>query len=193
MSDGSEEREPDEHLARVIGVEAHENDPDGTDGEVAQVYARACGPLIGLLTVMGGSPTEAEEIAQDAFVKLLEHWPKVRDYDDVDAWLRTVAVRMLISRHRRRQVATLGLRRIAARAELSAPAADAGSRVDVTDALATLPIGYRAVVLLHHVHDQPVDEVASLLRLPVGTVQSRLSRARAALAPLLTDPERTPR
>lgn len=169
-------------------MEAHQTDPDA---EVAQVYARVCGPLIGLLTVMGGSSTDAEEIAQDAFVKLLEHWAKVRDYDDVDAWLRTVAVRMLISRHRRRQVATLGLRRIAARTELSAPGSDAGARLDVTDALATLPVGYRAVVLLHHVHDLPVDEVATLLRVPPGTVKSRLSRARAALTPLLADPERT--
>lgn len=67
MGDGSEEREPDEPLRRVIGVEAPENDPDT---QVAQVYARSCGPLIGLLTVMGGSATDAEEIAQDAFVKL---------------------------------------------------------------------------------------------------------------------------
>lgn len=170
-----------------------ETDSDSRDSQVAGVYARACGPLIGLLTVMGGSATDAEEVAQDAFVKLLEHWPKVRDYDDVDAWLRTVAVRMLISRHRRRQVATLGVRRIASRTATSTPAPDAGTGIDVTQALATLPVGYRAVVLLHHVHDLPVDEVAALLRLPTGTVKSRLSRARAALAPLLTDPERTPR
>lgn len=58
------------------------------DADVAGVYERACRPLIGLLTVMGGSVPDAEEIAQDAFVKLLEHWSRVRDYDD--AWLRTV-------------------------------------------------------------------------------------------------------
>ena len=171
-------------------MEAHQQD---TEGEVAGVYARSCGPLIGLLTVMGGSATDAEEVAQDAFVKLLEHWAKVRDYDDVDGWLRTVAVRMLISRHRRRQVATLGLRRIASRTELAVSAPDSGTRLDVTQALATLPVGHRAVLLLHHVHDLPVDEVAGLLRLPVGTVKSRLSRARAALAPLLNDSERTPK
>lgn len=193
MGDGSEDLEPAGRLPRVTGVEAPPEDPEADpDVGVALVYARACGPLIGLLTVMGGSATDAEEVAQDAFVKLLEHWPKVRGYDDVDAWLRTVAARMLISRHRRRQVATLGLRRIAARTELAAPGSDSGARLDVADALATLPVGYRAVVLLHHVHDLPVADVADLLRLPVGTVKSRLARARAALAPLLTDPERTP-
>lgn len=163
--------------------------------EVAVVYGRACGPLIGLLTVMGGSTTDAEEIAQDAFVKLLEHWPRVRGYDNVDAWLRTVAVRMLISRHRRRGVAGRGLRRLAARSDTVTPPEPTDTRLDLAEALASLPVGYRAVVLLHHIHDLPVDEVAALLRVPVGTVKSRLARARAALAPLLTedtDPERTP-
>ncbi len=155
--------------------------------EVGVVYARSCGRLIGLLTVMGGSATDAEEIAQDAFVKLLEKWPTVREYDDVDAWLRMVAVRMLISRSRRRSVATAGLARLRARAEpLTRPGTDA-ERVDLVAALATLPVSHRAALLLHHVHDLPVDEVARILRVPTGTVKSRLSRARSALAPLLSD------
>ena len=168
--------EPEQPLSRVIHV----------DDEVAAVYARACGPLIGLLTVMGGSASDAEEVAQDAFVRLLENWPKVRQYEDVDAWLRTVAVRMLISRHRRATVAARGLQRLAARnAPISAgPVPDS---LDLADALATLPLATRAVLVLHHVNDLPVDDIASLLRVPVGTVKSRLARGRAALAPLLTE------
>jgi len=161
------------------------------ESEVAVVYARASPSLIGLLTVMGGSRADAEEIAQDAFVKLLEHWGKVSEYDDVDAWLRTVGVRMLVSRHRRRSVATLGLRKLAAREDV-APTAEA-ARLDVATAIASLPVSQRAVVLLHHVHDLPVDEVAALLRVPPGTVKSRLARARAAMAPLLTDTETSER
>ena len=164
------------------------------EAAVAGVYARACPRLVGLLTVMGGSAPEAEEIAQDAFVKLLEHWERVRDHDDLDAWLRTVAVRMLISRHRRRHVARRGLQKLGARA---ATPQDTGpdDRLDLDAAMAGLPVGHRAAVLLHHVHDLPVDEVATLLRVAPGTVKSRLSRARAALAPLLADPdqERSPR
>lgn len=157
--------------------------------DVAELYAAACPRLIGFLTVMGGSRADAEEVAQDAFVRLLQHWPKVREYDDPQAWLRMVAVRLMISRHRRRQVATLGLRRL----ERARPpaAADADDRIDVAAALAGLPISHRAVVLLHHVHDLPVDEVARQLRVPVGTVKSRLARARAALGPLLADDTRS--
>lgn len=155
--------------------------------EVAAVYAASSRRLIGLLTVMGGSAADAEEITQDAFVKLLENWHRVRSYDDVEGWLRTVAVRMLISRYRRRKVATGGLLRLGAgtRPVESTPAAD--DRLDLGAALATLPVDHRAAVLLHHVHDLPVAEVAEILRVPVGTVKSRLSRARTALAPLLDD------
>lgn len=185
MSDGSESTEPQPTPSRVSRVERGQ---ESRDSQVAEVYARACGPLIGLLTVMGGSRADAEEIAQDSFVKLLEHWDRVRDYDDVDAWLRTVAVRMLISRHRRHEVARRGLRRLASRTPLASPPPD-GARLDLTAAVARLPLPSRAVLLLHHVHDLSVEEVATLLRVPPGTVKSRLSRARAALAPLLTDPE----
>ena len=173
--------EPGGTLSRVMGVE-HQR-----DAEVSEVYARSAGPLIGLLTVMGGSRADAEEVAQDAFVKLLEHWPKVRDYEDVDAWLRTVAVRLLISRQRRHGVARTGLRRLAGRRETPSRRYPTRHGVDVDAALAALPLDHRAVLLLHHVLDLPVDDVATLLRVPPGTVKSRLARARAALAPQLTE------
>ncbi|MCW2813176.1 MAG: polymerase, sigma-24 subunit, subfamily [Nocardioides sp.] len=156
------------------------------------MYARAAGPLIGLLTVIGDSRPDAEEVTQDAFVRLLEHWPKVRDYDDVDAWLRTVAVRLLISRRRRGAVARVGLQRLAARTNDATDRADGsdgheGVGVDLAAALAALPVAHRAVLVLHHVHDLPVAEVATLLDIPVGTVKSRLGRARASIAPHLNE------
>jgi RNA polymerase sigma-70 factor, ECF subfamily len=48
-------------------------------------------------------------------------------------------------------------------------------------------MGSRAVVLLHHVHDLSVEQIAEQLQIPVGTVKSRLSRARATLAPLVSE------
>jgi RNA polymerase sigma-70 factor (ECF subfamily) len=172
--------EPDRPPPRVTHVE------DRAEDEVAEVYVRACGPLIGLLTVMGGSASEAEEVAQEAFVRLLVNWSRVREYDDIDAWLRLVAVRLLVSRHRRTKVARLGLGRIAARSAQVAPEPSPDA-LDLRQALSALPVGSRAVLVLHHVHDLPVSEIASLLRVPVGTVKSRLARARAAIAPLLTE------
>jgi RNA polymerase sigma-70 factor (ECF subfamily) len=174
--------EPDRALSRERDVE--------TD-EVAALYARACPSLVGLLTVISGNRADAEEVAQDAFVRLLEHWGKVREYAEPEAWLRTVAVRLLVSRQRRRQVAARGLALLRRRAATAAPATGPGRDVELEEALAALPVAQRAVLVLHHLHDLSVAEVAELLHVPTGTVKSRLSRARAALAPLLADEERS--
>ena len=52
----------------------------------------------------------------------------------------------------------------------------------LTEALRALPMAQRKVVVLHHLLDLPVDQVAVELGVPVGTVKSRLARARGALA-----------
>lgn len=180
--------EPDGPLPRVRGVQTT---TEAAHDEVAALYARTCPRLIGLLTSIGGSRSEAEEVAQDAYVRLLPQWSKVRSYDDPESWVRVVAVRLLISRQRRAKVATLGLRRLAGRAQqhqLHQP--ELTSTADlVSAALRTLPVSQRAVVILHHVMDLSVEQVALELRVPAGTVKSRLSRGRAALAPLLSEYE----
>lgn len=158
------------------------------DAEVAALYARSSARLIGLLTSIGGSRSDAEEVAHDAYVKLLPRWHEVRSYDDPEAWVRTVAVRLLISRGRRASVAARGLARHAGRAPRP-PTALSEDGAAVAAALGTLPPAQRAVIVLHHVLDLSVDDIAAELAIPAGTVKSRLSRARAALGPLLSDHE----
>jgi len=161
------------------------------DGELAALYARSCPRLVGLLICIGATPADAEEVAQDAFVKLVTRWHDVRGFDDPEAWVRAVAVRMLISRLRRARVALSGLRRLAGLsrpAEHPAPDPDA---VDIAAALGALPAAQRAVVVLHHALDLPVDQVAGELGVAPGTVKSRLARARAALATRLRDTDTT--
>ena len=156
---------------------------------VAELYAQAWAPLVGLLVSVGGSRADAEEVAQEAFEKLLRAWPKVGRYDDPAAWVRQVAIRTLISRHRRSEVAVAARTRVAEPAWLAGHAEPSDIRVDVADAMERLPIEQRAVVLLHHVYDLPVRAVARELGVPTGTVKSRLSRARAALTEYLQLPE----
>lgn len=162
--------------------------PVDADEEIAALYARAYPRLVGLLTSVGGSRSDAEEVAQDAYVKLLPRWNKIRTYDDPEAWVRAVAVRMLISRRRRATVAARGLRRLAAHPQRTTETELSPDAVAVSAALGALPVSHRAVIVLHHVVDLPVEQVAAELHIPLGTVKSRLSRARAALAPLL-EPE----
>ncbi len=158
--------------------------------QVAEFYAVACPRLIGYLTVLTGSRTEAEEIAQDTFVQALRHWSRIRHFDDPTAWLHRVATRLVIPRGRRGQVARRGLRGLSAEVEDSVDASP-DSRLDLDAALSRLPLDHRAVLLLHHVHDLSIAEVARMLGIPEGTVKSRLARARAALQPMLDDPRST--
>ncbi len=82
--------------------------------DVAALYGRTWPRLIGVLVSIGGSRADAEEVAQDAYVKLLSRWDSIRRYDDPEAWVRAVAVRTLVSRLRRQQVATRALAKLRA-------------------------------------------------------------------------------
>ena len=154
------------------------------DAELPDLYAATAARLVGLLTAMGGSAEDAEEVCQEAWARLVVRWDRVRGYDDPEAWVRGVAVRLLISRRRRRTVAARFLPLLASRSVVDAPT---GAALDLSAALSTLPLEQRAVVVLHHALDLPVEEVALVLEIPVGTVKSRLSRGRAALAAVLTE------
>jgi len=71
------------------------------------------------------------------------------------------------------------------RAHHSDPAEVASERVDVDAALGSLPVEFRAAVVLRDLCDLTYEEIAANLEIPVGTVRSRIARGRAALAALL--------
>ncbi len=164
-------REPDAHPWRVRDVSV-QGDP-----ELAEFYALAYPRLVGVLSAMADGVADAEGCVQDAFVKLIPRWDRIRRYDDPEAWVRQVAVRHLLSRHRHRQVATRALARLVDRNPSPPPN---GDRVDVESTMRSLPTAHRAVLVLHHGLGMSVEEVAEALGVPAGTVKSRLSRARAA-------------
>lgn len=132
-----------------------------------------------MLTALSGSRADAEELAQEAFARLVPRWTAVSTYDVPEAWVRQVAVRALVSRRRRAGVARAAQRLLADRTSAPAPT---GDRVDVEAVMRGLPLQQRTVLVLHHGLGLPLDEIAVELGVPVGTVKSRLSRARAAFA-----------
>ena len=130
----------------------------------------------------GPVPALAEDLLQEAYARLVPRWDSVQHYDNPEAWVRTVALRLYLSHERR---ARLFHRRAPI---LQAPAAGEGpspDRVAIEAALAGLAPQQRVVVVLHYLVDLSVDEIAATLKIPAGTVKSRLSRARAHLADVL--------
>jgi RNA polymerase sigma-70 factor (ECF subfamily) len=152
--------------------------------ELAALYAGCYRRLVAQLAAALGDLAEAEDAVQEAFVRAAARWPTVRRADNPEAWLRTVALNVARSRWRRLRVA----RKFAPRLVETLPGAEPGlDRAALVAALRKLPQAQREVLVLHHMADLPVADIAETLRLPEGTVKARLSRGRAALAVLLTD------
>jgi len=170
-----------EPLSQEAGVTRVRSRPED-DEELRDFYASTYTRLVGTLTLAAGSQAEAEEVVQEAFVRLLGRWDTVRRYDDPEAWVRLVAFRLLSNRLRRARNGAAALLRLRSAPTGPSPA---GDQADVLAALRALPLAQRQVVVLHHMYDLPVEAVAHQLGVSSGTVKSRLSRARAALAPLL--------
>lgn len=157
------------------------SDPD-EQRALKDLYLTSYSPLVGVLTLAAGSREDAEEIAQDAFVRLITHWPQVSGFDDPEAWLRKVSFRLLTDR-RRRAARVAKLWPSPGHNKLTDLGTDGA--LDIERALDALPINHRQVILLHYLYDLKVSQVAELLGLRVGTVKSRLARARTAMATAL--------
>jgi RNA polymerase sigma-70 factor, ECF subfamily len=144
-----------------------------------EFFAATYGRLVGLVFAFLHDRAQAEDVAQDAFASALLRWRVLRGYHDPEAWVRTVAFRRAIDHQRRSARQRRALLRLGPPPSL--PPVDA-DHLDLVRALRSLPLAQREVLVLHYVAELAVDQVAAELRLPVGTVKSRLSRGRAALA-----------
>jgi RNA polymerase sigma-70 factor (sigma-E family) len=156
--------------------------PDAALGELYQACYRR---LVAQIYAFTNDLVEAQDVVQEAFARALARPRGLSDVDNPEAWLRTVAVNVIRRRWRRRKLLDAILLRDRPVTRLTA----AGPEPDNTDlraALALLPRPFREVIVLHYLADLAVDEVAHVLDIPVGTVKSRLSRGRTALAALLS-------
>jgi RNA polymerase sigma-70 factor (ECF subfamily) len=141
--------------------------------------------LLHVLYAMTGDLAEAQDVVQEAYARAWQRWASVSRYDEPTAWVRTVAWRLAISRRRKarnRLGAALRLHAIAA--PVREPSPDTAA---IVAALRTLPEAQRRALALHYLCDLSVDDVAAETGVSAGTVKSRLSRGRTALASVLSD------
>ena len=153
--------------------------------EFDDFYTASYRRLTGQVYAMIGNLDEAQECVQEAFVRAWAHRRKLEKADHPEAWVRTTAYRLAVSRWRR----TTRARRPADRAvalPTEAPPVDE-SHVALVTALRQLPEAQRQALVLHHIADLPVQVVAQEVGVPEGTIKARLSRGRTALAALLTE------
>lgn len=133
-----------------------------------------------LLVVAGGDEESASEAADEAMVRALERWPRVRSMRSPAGWTHRVALNVLRRRHRRRATEDRAIQRLHASTELHAPGAN-GDAIALWRAVAALDRRSREVIALRYVAGMTEPEIAELIGTRPGTVSSILSRARARL------------
>jgi RNA polymerase sigma-70 factor (sigma-E family) len=145
-----------------------------TAGEAVDALFRVHGLRIARLAYMlTGDASVAEEIAQEAFVRLWRSWDRLEDADAALAYLRTIVVNLSRSFLRRR---LLELRHRLARLD-AAIEIDPAERLDALSAVARLPHRQRACIALRFFEDLSEAQTAEALGISVGTVKSATHRA----------------
>jgi len=136
-------------------------------------------PLWGYLRSTVTSHELAEDLIQDVWIAVLRGLPRLRQPERFAPWLFTLAHRSLVDHLRR-----AGARPTEIDVDVDGPdAAELDGTIDralLVAEIRTLPPAEREVVILFHLHDLALTEVAEVVDAPVGTVKSRLSRTAAA-------------
>jgi RNA polymerase sigma-70 factor (sigma-E family) len=149
------------------------------EGRLGELYARHVPDAVRLAYLLTGNRNLAEDLAQEAFVRMYGRFQDLRNPDAFPAYLRRTVVNLANSHFRRVKVERAYLEREGRMVE--APAADPDDRQRVREALQRLPLRQRAAVILRYYEDLPEAQTAEILRCRPGTVKSLLSRGLDAL------------
>jgi RNA polymerase sigma-70 factor, ECF subfamily len=176
----------------------------GRDAAFRELIRRYERPIFSLIYRMVRDRELAEDLAQDTFIKVLNHIDRYRPEFKLSSWLFKIANNVAIDHLRRRQLDTISID-----GSPHAQTADAveATRFDVPDlqesaldemearelgtaierAIASLRPEYRSCIMLRHVEGRSYEEIAATLDLPLGTVKTYIHRARHELREALEE------
>lgn len=168
-------------------VERHRQGDSLAFGELYQQFE---GMVYNLALRMSGNPADAEDIAQETFIRAYRHLRKFKGKSSLKTWVFRIALNCSNTRLRRRA------RHLAHRVDDGQPelerAVDRGRSPEeralaadlsaaVRTALGHLPVHYREAVLLRDFEELNYSEIAEVLGVRIGTVRSRIARGREQL------------
>ncbi|HWP31956.1 MAG TPA: RNA polymerase sigma factor [Fimbriimonadales bacterium] len=137
-----------------------------------------------------GNHSDAQDIVQEAYLRSFSRLEKLRKETSILAYLLRIVSNAAIDILRFRKTshtvplegANQGIDEIPDAQRNPEVAMEEANRVSILqEALLTLPADQRVVVVMHHIEGLPVQDIAEQLKIPVGTVKSRLGRARETL------------
>ena len=163
--------------------------------ELVRRYER---PVFSLVFRMVRDTATAEDLAQDTFIKVLNHIDKYRSEFKFSSWLFKIANNVAIDHLRRRQLDTIsmdGSPNASTAADVEATRFDIADKSEsaldemeakelgsaIERAIGALRPEYRSCIMLRHVEGRSYEEIAATLDLPLGTVKTYIHRARHQL------------
>jgi RNA polymerase sigma-70 factor (sigma-E family) len=158
----------------------------GRDAALSRLFEAHYADTVRLAFYLTGSWPVAEDLAQEAFVRLWRSWGGLRDHHAALSYLRATVVNLSRSALRRR---LLELRHQRPIGQEGRQDTDPVARLDVARALAGLPAGKRACVVLRHLVDLSVEETAAILGISTGSVKSQTHKGLRLLEAALSDPD----
>jgi len=176
----------------------------GSEAAYRELITRYQRPVFALVYRMVRDRELAEDLAQDTFIKVLNHIDSYRPEHKFSSWIFKIANNAAIDHLRRKQLNTLSLEGApdaltADRQEATALQVSGGEEsaleelearelgTQIERAIGRLRPEYRACIIMRHVEGRPYEEIATALELPLGTVKTYIHRARNELRDLLAE------
>jgi RNA polymerase sigma-70 factor (sigma-E family) len=157
-------------------TEADAAPAEGVGGRLGALFLRHGDGAVRLAYLLTGDRSLAEDLVQDAFVKLAGRLAHLRDPEAFDAYLRRTVVNLANSHWRRKRLERAYLERQRGRARPVPTEPDLGSRDALWRALQKLSERQRAAIVLRYYEDLSEQQVADILGCRQGTVKSLVSR-----------------
>ena len=156
-----------------------------------ELYERRYADMVRFAAFLTGDVHAAQDVAQEAFVRLLDAWGRLTEPERAEAYLKATIVNLVRGEHRRRETAgrhrrgETAVRQGSAHLSLVASAEDDAigrvGRQHVLDAVSALPIRQRACVVMRHWMRMSETEIAATLGVSVGSVRTHVKRGTATL------------
>ena len=142
----------------------------------------------------GGDASLTEDLTQQAFVQAVRHRDSFDGRSDPTTWLIAIGRNRLIDHLRRKEREERRRFRLLVREIPASRSTETmrshDERADIVDVLRRLPAGQRAALILHHVDDLSIREVAATLHRTEGAVEALLSRGRARFREIYEEADR---
>jgi RNA polymerase sigma-70 factor, ECF subfamily len=177
---------------------------EGREDAYRELIKRYERPVFSLIYRMVRDNETAEDLAQETFIKVLNNIDRYRPEFKFSSWLFKIANNLTIDHLRRRRVETISIEgapdavtsesaratSIAVVSQDESPLEELESRelgTAIERAIGKLRPEYRACIMLRHVEDKSYEEIAEIVKLPLGTVKTYIHRARHELRAALGD------